>query len=462
MIPPASSAADTATLDDALAGRLGASGVRRVVSDPWQHGLAELLPQCLPGAGDSQKASYPVTLLRSKYKPGRKLTAYYSLRVDGSLRHLALSWEATPPGQGADDVGPSAPSERLAATSGDGRTILLVAPADPRMPQLAGLSRADHLAEVITQLAGSRGEFPSPGTAVVETVRYRPGQRHVLRVGYRTRAGSRTTTYVKLDRDDSGVRAVAVARAVGPVLAAGSPGARLADPLGYSAAHAAALWRQAPGQPLWLRLTPPSTDATALMSLVGRALRVLHEDGPRPGPEVRGDVERLPPRAATDELASTVRAGEHLDVLMPSVAARYRALANRVMDRLDLLPAELPTFTHGDVKCDNIVADGNRICLLDLDRCVQADPALDLAKLLADLRWWCPGDPVGARALTAALVAGYGPCEPGRWARARTLAALFQLKLAARRIPVHDVDWEPLVTARVDDAAAALLAEERP
>ncbi|MGH8965550.1 MAG: hypothetical protein ACRDXB_09525, partial [Actinomycetes bacterium] len=57
--------------------------------------------------------------------------------------------------------------------------------------------------------------------------------------------------------------------------------------------------------------------------------------------------------------------------------------------------------------------------------------------------------------LTRAFRAGYGDCDPVRWARAEVLAALFRLKLAARRCCVHDVDWEAQVRVRVTEAGAA-------
>ena len=57
--------------------RLGADGVRDVVHNPMHHGLAQLLSQC---ASRSTEQLARTELLRTKYKPGRKLTAYYRLR----------------------------------------------------------------------------------------------------------------------------------------------------------------------------------------------------------------------------------------------------------------------------------------------------------------------------------------------------------------------------------------------
>jgi hypothetical protein len=94
--------------------------------------------------------------------------------------------------------------------------------------------------------------------------------------------------------------------------------------------------------------------------------------------------------------------------------------------------------------------------LLDLDRTGLADPAMDLGKLMADLRWWGHHYSLDVAPLVSRFINGYGPCDPARLSRARLIAVLYRLKLAARRIPVHSLDWEAQVTRQVNDAAASL------
>jgi hypothetical protein len=84
-----------------------------------------------------------------------------------------------------------------------------------------------------------------------------------------------------------------------------------------------------------------------------------------------------------------------------------------------------------------------------------AEPALDLGKFLADLAWWVPDDAQRGR-LEEAFRAGYGPCDLVRWRRAALWAVLFRLKNAARRCPVHGVDWESHVARRIEDASREL------
>ena len=110
---------------------------------------------------------------------------------------------------------------------------------------------------------------------------------------------------------------------------------------------------------------------------------------------------------------------------MPALGARYRLLAMEVVERLEDLPTEEPRLGHGDLKCDNILAAEDRIWLLDLDRTGLADPAMDLGKLLADLRWWGHHHSVDVAGLVRGFLEGYGPCDPARLSRARLIAVLY-------------------------------------
>jgi aminoglycoside phosphotransferase (APT) family kinase protein len=180
---------------------------------------------------------------------------------------------------------------------------------------------------------------------------------------------------------------------------------------------------------------------------------VLHDARPSELPPTGAGA-----RDAHAEIAATLRAAEHIVVLLPDVGAGLLALVDEIAAELDQLPAEEPTFTHGDLKSDNVLASPDGVRLLDLDRCGLADPALDLAKFVADLRWWSAADEDRASSLIDAFRSGYGAPDAARWDRAMPLARLFQLKLAARRCAVHDPSWESDVRARVSAATPVLAA----
>ena len=444
-----------ATLEPALSGQLGHGPVRRICADPLGHGVSEVLGACLPDA-----PSWTFELLRSKLKPARKLTAYYRISpaapstARGAAvprdagRQVAVTWFADrqPASSVLQANGPVAPPfARLSCASEDGRIVVRVCPDDPAMPQLARLSDPGHLAALLGELTGRR---VTASQVAVDTIRYRPGQRHVQRV----RVAGAAWAYVKTDRDHSGARAVATATFLRDRVAREVPGATVALPLGYVAADAAALWWNFPGVPLSRQLSSEPRKALRTVVATGRLLRVLHESTSGPTSLLaRGG--RDDGRAEADE---TLRAGEHVAALLPDVGRTYEHVASDVVEGLDRVPGEAPVLSHGDFKSDNLVVHHGRLAILDLDRAAWADPAKDLAKFLADLRWWCPGTP--AAALAVAFRAGYGPCDEARWARAGLYAALFQLKVTARRCPVHDAGWGAQVRTGVGGAVEILRA----
>jgi aminoglycoside phosphotransferase (APT) family kinase protein len=420
---PGATTAARPPLEEVLSGRLGAGAVRRVALEPYRFGLAPLLDGTGNGPG-------PLRLVRSKYKPSR-LSGWYILTPGdgGAPRRLAVTWSA------------------------DGGVALRVYPDDPSMPQLARLSSPDHVAGMLRRLDGVRDD--PRWRPEVQPVRYRPGQRHVLRV----RCGpDGRGYYLKTDRDANGGVAVEAARVVGALLADRCPAVRVAEAVGTVDEDRTAVWREAEGSPLSHRLVSRAPTSEAPLRLLGRALRELHDGdlampwAVAPGP---ADPRRRNPAS---EVAVTLRAGAHIAALLPTLGARYRELAQEAGECLELMPGEPAGLVHGDAKCDNVLVVGDaRLRVLDLDRCARADPALDLGKLLADLRWWCPDDRRAAR-WSEALAQGYGADPPQRWARARAWAALLQLRNAARRCAVHDPAWTQQVCARVAGAAAALHA----
>ena len=91
----------------------------------------------------------------------------------------------------------------------------------------------------------------------------------------------------------------------------------------------------------------------------------------------------------------------------------------------------------------------------DFDSCRRAEPALDLGKFLADLRWWfsLKGQP-GLGDAQERFLEGYGPSPRPRMFRARVYEAISLLKLTARRVPLHDPDWvgrTTMLLVRADD-----------
>jgi hypothetical protein len=415
-----SSLAPAGLLKSALDGRDGPAAVRAIVTSPLEHGVAELLDAALPAARPRS-----LQLLRSKYKPTRKLTGYYTVADGEALvrRHVAVTWTA------------------------DGGVGLLVSPTDPAMPEIGRLADPPALGRLVEELSGPGRPAGSPR---VTTVRYRPGQRHVLEARYP--AGP--AVYVKVDRDTSGARAVPVAHALRDVFLGEMPEAGIVQPVGFSPPDRAALWWEVPGRVL-AALVRSGSGAASAVEQVGRAVRVIHESASTPGEHPALDA--VGTRAVESEVAGTVRAGEHIAALLPEVGAIYADVVADVVTRLDRLPVDGPTFTHGDLKAENLLVDSGRLHVLDLDRACWTEPAMDLGKFVADLRWWSRS-PHAAAGLETAFRAGYGEGDPIRWARAGLLATLFEVKFAARRCVVHDPHWSSRVRAQVARAAPPAVA----
>jgi len=421
------------SLDEVLAGHLGVDAVRKVVLRPLDFGLAPLLDEQSPPG-----RHWHLRLVRSKYKPERMLTAYYTATTHchaAEQRHLAVTWQAAATGL---SPGSSRPGSHARVTAH-------VYPDDPSIPALERLSDGAYLASLAASLDGRVDHVTAP--LRVRVLRYRPGHRHVL---HAVAAGNPHGLVVKTDKHDASARAFRLARDHGPHLAQRCPFAGLVQPLGYSAGDRASLWHEAAGKPLWRVLTaPPSQDA--LFARVGIALRALHDTDVDAPNHAGHDGAALPRcRDADEHVALTLRAGEHISALLPDVGRVYDDLVHRLAERLEGLPGAHSTLAHGDLKCDHILVDRDRLCLIDLDRAGRGDPALDLGLLMADLRWWSPDQ---ADWHAAALRAGYGRCEDARWRRAETLASLFLLRFAARRCAVYDPAWERKVRAGL---AAAL------
>jgi Ser/Thr protein kinase RdoA (MazF antagonist) len=380
-------------------------------------------------------------LVRTKFKPGRSLTAEYL--VPSTSTQAAVRWTVDPPSD----------SPWIDAQPWHGGWVsVLASPSDQRLPQLARLTRHHHLNAVLGRLTHDDPVIVASDVSI-STIRYRPGQRHVLRANLRSADGRIRSVFVKIDRDDRGRQAVRVANTLGDPLTVRHPSASLARPIGYAADDQAALWWAVPGRTLGEHLRSPTGDPTPLVVAVGRALRSFHAC------RVDAPHALLDSHDAVSEWRATQRAGEIVSGLLPEVGQQYRAIGESVLAELHCRPVAAPTCLHGDAKADNLVVEGDRVVFLDLDRCAWGDPALDLGKLIADLRWWAGATGADAADLVRGLRVGYGGGTPGQWERARLLAVMFQLKLAARRTPIHLPGWTQRISTAVAKAAQYLALE---
>jgi Phosphotransferase enzyme family len=410
-------------------GSAGADGVRRFLQGPAAaQAWARLEALLEPGA-----AVHDCRIHRVKLKPGRKLSAWCVAVVrdpGGHLRsrHVAVTW--CPAGQPAppateeleDDArrrGLAAPFRSLAAELPRAGMRILAAPLDPRLPALVRMSDPDFAEEAIG---------PGAGPPAVTTIRYRPGERHVLRY-----EGPAEGRYAKLYRPGAAGQAYGRANAVCAAVSQGPATVRAARPR---------LWR-----PEDALVTPavrgrPAAAGEAHLEAAGALLRVIH----------RGVAPPEPAATLAGEIEAVERAAEHVDALVPAVGAALRRTLAAAREAGERTGPQSSVLAHGDFKLDHLLWDGGAVTVIDLDRARPGEPALDLGKMLADLRWRRVGaDPAGDGPRDR-LLRGYGPAGADGHVRARLYEAVFLLKAAARRAPLLDPGWEQLVAAAVREA----------
>ena len=411
-------------------GSAGADGVRRFLEGPpamgaWAH-LEALLE---PGA-----ALRDCRIHRVKLKPGRKLSAWGVAIVRdprGNLcsRHVAVTWSpAGPPlppeSEATEDEargrGLAAPFRSLAAeVPGTGMRIL-AAPLDPRLPALVRMSDRAFAGEAIG---------PGATPAAVITLRYRPGERHVLR--YERSAEGR---YAKLYRPGAAGAACRRAVAVCAAVSCGPAAVRAVRPR---------LWRSEDALVTPLVRGHPATVEEVDLEAAGSLLRVIH----------RGVAPPEPAATLAGEIEAVERAAQHIDALLPPVGAVLRRTLAAARERGERAGEQRAVLIHGDFKLDHLLWDGGAVTVIDLDRARPGEPALDLGKMLADLRWRRAGAAPVGDGLRDRLMRGYGPVGAHGRARAGLYEAVFLLKAAARRAPLLDPGWEAVVGATVREAA---------
>ena len=354
------------------------------------------------------------TLAGARYEPGVSCTATYAVRTRSGSRTFGV-----------------------VEVTGDGRRVSWLED-DPGLP---GLPTALDPAGASSLLAG---RVEVRGVAV-EPVRYRPGQRAVLRYDVDTGDGP-PTFFAKVVSD--GVASMAAACAHLHERAAAGEGPFVPAPVAVDERLQVLVLPAVEGGSLHRIVFDPTVALAARVDafrLAGRAVARLHAGPPPPNTVVPADD--------VDELH---RAAGALRAVDATLHERWRA----VLDALARVEGTPPVAvaSHGALRTDQILVTADGPALLDLDGFCAAPAARDLGNVVAYLRWRAMRRPEDAAVVTAgrdALLAGYE--DEGGSVAAEALArfeALSLLKIAARRYRNLDVDEWPLAPELVDAAAS--------
>ena len=461
-------------IDDVLSGRAGSQGIRwLLLSTTAKKALADQLRALLPDGAAVRECR----LREVRFKPGRKITAYYDVSaspVDSEgqqVRPVAVTWEQNAHAPRHEETaalarmqaeavrrGVAAPFERLLGHSCDWKMRICVSPLDARFTQLARVSDPRHIRNLLTRTGIAASPSRRSGEYTVTPLKYRPGKTHILRYDPLDPGGD--SVFAKLYiiegqerafRREDPARCFRVARNAADWLEERGDCGRALRPLAYFAEDAVVVYPQAAGTPLSDYARRRVDEVAPWFERAGAVLRNLHEM----------PVELLGPLGPPHDFAAEIRLiakkSEHILALVPEVASAIEALLNSARELAERLPQEPPTFTHGDLKSEHIWVAPGRLTLMDFDTSHLADPALDLGCFLADWQFWNVTCHAGLEKMQESFLAGYSPGVPKeRLMRARLYEAIELVKCAVRRVQLFEHDWAHRTAALVERAQAVL------
>ena len=457
--------------EDILSGKTGVTAIQQILNGQSSR---RLLKREVQGMLLDGYRVGPLRLTRAKFKPERKLSAYFNFPVldaegrASQLMHLAVTWQ--PNLDGTDHYDSWSHLQDEARQSGlmpvqrelwkdvpDKGMRLQIWPFDPKFPQLVRLGTPSYAAEIFRSL-GIAGDLNQ--TSVITPIRYRPKERHVLRYEIdsdETNPERGQRLYAKLySNGQDAVRAFGIASRVVDWLDANPMGLHGNRPRAMSQDDAVIFYPHADGIPLSRQLHRSHRWLGAQLHIIGRGLAVLHN-----GPEtLQADLKQ---NNFTNEARVVRRASEHIQVLLPDTYQKILEIVDRAEERYSSLPQENPTFTHADFKSDHLLTTPQGLTLIDFDTCTLTDPALDIGKFLADLEWWFTLKGIsGVEEAQAQLLKGYlGEGEPDhlineRLARSRFFHVLILTKIIVRRVPIYEKEWAARTSQMIERAAEVL------
>ena len=454
--------------EEILSGKAGVAGIQHLLNgQSSRRGLREEVQTMLrPGyrAG-------PFHLTRAKFKPGRKLSAYFTLPVLDAKEetspslHLAVTWQYslddTPPTDHWSQLQSEAEGSGLMPVQcelwkdvPDKGMRLQLWPFDPKFPQLVRLGSPSYIAGVFSSL-GIADQTP-----VITPIRYRPKERHVLRYEIDSTGTDRGETqrlYAKLySSAQDAARAFGVASRVVDWLELNNMGLQGNRPEAISEKDAVIFYPHAHGIPLSHQLHRSRRWLAKQLHIIGRGLAMLHN-----GPEaLKSDLKQ---NDFSKEAKVVKRASEHLQILLPDIHKKILEIVDRAEEYYSSLPQENPTFTHADFKSDHLLTTPQGLTLIDFDTCTLTDPALDIGKFLADLEWWFTRKKIsGVEAAQAELLKGYSEGRESdqvvheRLERAKLFHVLILVKIVVRRVPIYKQEWSAMTGQMIDQAARLL------
>lgn len=249
--------------------------------------------------------------------------------------------------------------------------------ADPALPMLRSALQPEYMNRRLQELPGlQRSGADRVRLKAVRVRRHKPGRRCLIeyRLDPRLPDGSSNEPMVLLGK----IRAKGLDRRSHEIQrelwhGGFGPYARIAvpEPLGVLPDLNMWLQRRVAGIPATQRLADP--EGPALASRIAATVHKLQ------GTDIFLDRHHT----MADELRILRRQLAPVIADQPSLAARIqRVLA--ASERLgEPLSPGTPCSSHRDFYADNVIVEGERLCIVDLDLCCRADPGLDIGNFIA-------------------------------------------------------------------------------
>ena len=366
----------------------------------------------------------------------QRMEAGEGRRVEAELNHL---WPGAPAVAGFVQPAIYAPELHL---------LFQVFPVDRGLAALARAVDGGAMAPVLEAALAAGTGHARVADVAVRVVRYKPERKCVLRYDLTWAGGAAPSrpavVYAKVARRAKFERTRHILGRIRP--ADDGLGFELPEPLGTLPELCMEFFSHLPGVPL---STLVAADAfPRLCERAAASLLHFHTVPVTLGWErgVAANVAKVTDRAA--EFA----------ILFPGERQRIAAIGRDLCARLSAIPPPRLRLTHGDFQGDNILIDGARIGLVDLEDCAMGDPADDVGSNWAQLTWHAhkagARTPIPNLGRQAFLAAYLGRTDAETAARVPTYAAMRCFLYAFQRLR------HPQDSARYEHAEAMLRACE--
>ncbi len=235
---------------------------------------------------------------------------------------------------------------------------------DPKLPHLPTLQDPARMATELAALGSLQ---------TIEVIRHKPGRRAILRYTVREDGGGTRDLYAKTFASERGPRVFATAQMIANAQAFG-PDVQVPEPITYKPELKLVVQGSVPGQPIETALLAGNRD---LAVRIATAFHCLHASGLDLGRrhDLEKELSALPGRV---EDVGAIEPG-----LLPLASELLTAVRHRVQEREESWRWRP---IHRDAYHEQVLVDGNRLSILDLDDAAMSEPAIDIANFVAHLQ----------------------------------------------------------------------------